>query len=292
MNIKYSIVIPYYDDIEYIHQCLMSLVKQTYNNFQVVLVDDFSTDSIQLEEMLTKEFYDLLDIKYIRNDENLNGAHSRNIGVNNSCGDYICFLDADDYWLDTKLEDVTEYIISNKLSSRDVIYSMVNLIQSSDIIGVRPKLAMNRELHMSEYLFLAGGFIQTSTLVVPMALSKIVKFDERFKRHQDYQYCLSLAEFAEFHLIPKPLVNYRVPNGLYGKRADDVDFCEYWLKEVRCLMSTDGYYGYRLFAFNARLFYGRQYVKMLSNTAGCLFNLSIKGYKTSFGKLKSVFASF
>lgn len=291
MTMKFSVVIPYFNDIEFIEQCLNSVVNQTYNFLEVILVDDCSDDSDELKSLIEEKYNKKIDIKYIRNTTNKNGAYSRNLGVSLSDGDYICFLDADDYWVKNKLDTVNKFIVNNKLGENDVLYSKVSILTRDGISSSRPERAISKGSHMSEYLFLEGGFVQTSSLIVPKALTYKVVFDPRFKRHQDYQYCIELHHHAAFHFIDESLVVYRAMNGIYSKKLEDLDYCMFWLSEMKGFMTKDGYYGYLLFPYNARLLGANKYGSVIGNTIKCLSKISLKGYYSSLFKLKSVICS-
>ncbi len=98
-----SIVIPLFNAKEYISETIESVLNQSYKNLEVIVVDDCSTDG----SYLVVEEFSKLDsrVKLIRMEKNFGGpAKPRNIGVENSKGEYIAFLDADDIWEEDKLE--------------------------------------------------------------------------------------------------------------------------------------------------------------------------------------------
>ncbi|MDD3204920.1 MAG: glycosyltransferase family 2 protein [Lachnospiraceae bacterium] len=105
---KYSIIIPVYNVEDYLNECINSVLSQTYKNIQVILVDDGSTDTSGL--ICDKYMREFKNIKAIHK---VNGGLSsaRNVGVKKACGDYIIFLDSDDYWMDNRaLEEIDLYI--------------------------------------------------------------------------------------------------------------------------------------------------------------------------------------
>lgn len=89
-----SIIIPIYNGSQHIDRCLSSVLQQTYNNIEIVLIDDYSTDDTY-QKCLTYQQSDNR-IKLLRNTENKGVSYSRNIGITNATGKYICFIDADD----------------------------------------------------------------------------------------------------------------------------------------------------------------------------------------------------
>ena len=108
---KVSIVIPIYNVEKYLRECIDSVIAQSYYNKEVILVNDGSTDS-SIE--ICKEY----DLKYpyikLINKKNGGLSDARNVGILNSTGEYILFLDSDDYWDENNfLFDLVQYIKIN-----------------------------------------------------------------------------------------------------------------------------------------------------------------------------------
>jgi len=97
---KVSVIVLTHNRPEMLRQAIGSILRQTFQDFEIVLVDDASRDNTP---EVIKSFGDHR-IKYIRHEVNKGEAGSRNTGVTNSSGDYIAFLDDDDEWLPEKLE--------------------------------------------------------------------------------------------------------------------------------------------------------------------------------------------
>ena len=91
-----SVIIPVYNDEDYVHVCLNSVLKQTYDNFEIICIDDASTDSSV--EIL--EYFAQKDsrIKILKNDSNMGPGYTRNRGLDIAKGKYVSFLDADDWF--------------------------------------------------------------------------------------------------------------------------------------------------------------------------------------------------
>ena len=89
-----SVIIPYYKKKKYISNSINSVLKQTYKNFEIIIIyDDDNNDDLDLIEQLKKKDD---RIKIIKNIKRMGAGKSRNIGINNSNGKFIAFLDADD----------------------------------------------------------------------------------------------------------------------------------------------------------------------------------------------------
>ena len=106
MEIQFSVVIPLYNKEKYVEQTLKSVVGQTYQNFEVVIVNDCSTDnSVDVVKAIGDH-----RIKIIEHSENKGLSASRNTGINAATHPNIAFLDADDYWDSTYLETILNLI--------------------------------------------------------------------------------------------------------------------------------------------------------------------------------------
>lgn len=105
---KISIIIPIYNVDIYLKQCVNSVIKQTYENIEIVLVDDGSTD--QCPTICDNYAKQYSNVKVVHK-QNGGLSDARNIGIQNSTGDYLLFLDADDFWKDlTALQSLVDRV--------------------------------------------------------------------------------------------------------------------------------------------------------------------------------------
>ena len=111
-----SIIIPMYNSEKTIERLLKSIVNQSYKNFEVILLNDGSTDDT---ERLCKKFLIYENIKYIYKN-NTGVSDTRNIGVKNAIGKYICFIDADDMITKDYIKDFSELIKNN--DEKNILY--------------------------------------------------------------------------------------------------------------------------------------------------------------------------
>lgn len=103
-----SIIVPVYNAERFIAKTIRDVQKQTYAEWELLLVDDCSTD--RSREMIRQQCVEDKRIRLIVQDRNSGAAMARNRGIQEACGQYICFLDADDIWMPDKLRIELEYI--------------------------------------------------------------------------------------------------------------------------------------------------------------------------------------
>ncbi len=105
-----SIIMPSYNTTKYIAESIQSVLNQTYTNWELIIVDDCSTDNT---DDVVKQFLADSRIKYLKNEKNSGAAISRNRALREAKGKWIAFLDSDDLWLPQKLEKQIEFMEEN-----------------------------------------------------------------------------------------------------------------------------------------------------------------------------------
>ena len=106
-----SVIIPYFKKKEYVEKSINSVLGQTFKDFEIIIVyDDENLDDYNF---LKSNFENQKKIKIIKNLVNLGAGPSRNIGIKNSKGDFLAFLDADDFWLPNKLDKQIKFMDKN-----------------------------------------------------------------------------------------------------------------------------------------------------------------------------------
>ena len=128
-----SVIIPYYKKRDFISGTIESVLKQSYKNFEILIIYDDSsdTDFSFIKEIEKKDSR----IAIIRNINKLGAGVSRNLGISKSKGNYIAFLDADDTWHIDKLEKQINFMKKHNYSATHTSYSIVN--ENKDVIGKR-----------------------------------------------------------------------------------------------------------------------------------------------------------
>jgi len=119
-----SIIVPYYKKEFFIEETIKSILIQSYQNFEILIIDD----EINLAASKVLEKISSLDsrIKIITNEKNLGAGESRNVGINFSKGDYIAFCDSDDLWKEQKLEVQLSFMKKNELNFSFTSYEVID----------------------------------------------------------------------------------------------------------------------------------------------------------------------
>ncbi len=201
----FSVVIPTYNQAKFLNKALDSLKAQKYQNFEVIILDNFSTDETY---KVIKKFSKKIIYKKIRNHGVI--ARSRNKGIKLSKGKWICFLDSDDYWLPNKLEKILEIIKYNKF---DVICHSEHII---DQFKAKKKIWNYGPITKNFYktLIKKGNRFSTSASCIKKSfiIENKIKFDENksFVTAEDYSFFLYLAfKNAKTFFLNNPL-GYRL----------------------------------------------------------------------------------
>lgn len=125
-----SIITPVFNCENYIEATIDSILNQTYTNWELILVDDCSTD--KSVAIIQVKYLQDSRIQLIQNTSNLGAAGSRNNGITASKGKYICFLDSDDFWKPTKLELQHAFQSANNLA---FTYTTYQRLKEDQVIG-------------------------------------------------------------------------------------------------------------------------------------------------------------
>ena len=198
-TVLFSIVIPLYNRAASIGATIRSVTEQTHGNFEIIIVDDGSSDN---PEPVIAALNDPR-IRYCRQ-ENAGGGSARNRGIMEAKGKFIAFLDSDDFFLPHKLATVASFLDDDP---NHVWYSYVNVDRGVGRFWARPSRAIRPDEDVGAYMFIHNEMIQTSAIVLPRELALRVLFDPTLRKGQDLDFCLRLQRAgAYFTMIEEPLV--------------------------------------------------------------------------------------
>jgi glycosyltransferase involved in cell wall biosynthesis len=200
-----SVVIPTYGRSELLGRAIDSVLAQTYDHIEIIVVDDNdkgSEDQLETEHQI-RLYIQNRDIIYLKHEKNAGGSAARNTGIKASKGEYIALLDDDDEWFPQKLEKQIAYFkdLNEKVG---VIYCSYIL---EEYHGDREIIRTERGDLTKELLLLKFDPGASSTLVFRKnVLDKIGYFDQSFVRHQDLEVLIRLCREYLIDVCPDVLL--------------------------------------------------------------------------------------
>lgn len=205
-----SIIIPLYNSEKYIAEAIESVINQTYKNWELLIVDDCSTDKSR--EIVKKYASQNKQIQLIESEVNFGGpARPRNIGLKKATGKYIAFCDDDDLWLPEKLEIQVDFLEKNP----DYLLVSSNSKTFPDGTNNNLFLLKNKQLKFNE-LVKGNKIINSSVLMQKSVIEKIGYIDEKpiVIAMEDYDYWLRLLAYKDnsAFILKKTLILYRIHN--------------------------------------------------------------------------------
>lgn len=235
-----SIITPSYNSGRFIRETIQSVQNQTYENLEMIIVDDCSTDNTK--ELLVKLQEKEQRLKVIELSENVGAAEARNIGLENAQGRYIAYLDADDLWSMDKLEKQLDFMGKYKVAFTCCDYEK---IESDGTL-------LNKIIHMPKTItydqLLSNTIIQTVGVVVDLKLvDKKLLIMPNVRRGQDSATWLQmLRNGVVFRGQNEVLAKYRrVSNSLSANKFSAIKRTWYLyrgveklsvFKSIRCLI--------------------------------------------------------
>lgn len=221
---KFSVVIPTFNRAKKLNRALESLCKQSYKDFEVIVCDDGSTDNTN---EVVKSFAQKLDIKYFFETNWGGPARPRNVGIKKASGEWVCFLDSDDWWFDNKMDKLEQAI--NKYEA-DVYFHYFRC--GNLVIG---QYDVKNISCVYKDLLTNGNRIVNSSLCIRKKMLLTVdgfREDKNMIAIEDYDLLIRLAKIeARFFCINQPLGNYDI-----GDNNISADFSKQ-IRKIECMLN-------------------------------------------------------
>ena len=189
-----SIVMPSFNTGKFISESIESVLNQTYRNWELLIVDDCSTDNT---ETIVKNFNDDR-IKFFRNDKNRGAAFSRNFALQKARGEWIAFLDSDDLWFPQKLERQLKFMTENNYKFSGTSNSLID--ENSNSLGVNVRAKIRRVGKLGMYFYCWPNCL---TVIYHAATVGVIQ-------NNDYAMWLKVINYADFFALDEILAKYRV----------------------------------------------------------------------------------
>ncbi len=202
-----SVIIPVFNGEKFIKEALESVYAQSYKNFEVICVDDGSTDG---SSEIIKRFRPSLIYQF---QVNKGQSAARNAGIHLSHGDLIAFIDQDDIWLPDKLKLQVNYLLDHPDVA--MIHSNISIVTNGSVTAQElPIIERHRSFSIFDELYL-GNFVNPLTVVLRReCLNAVGLFNEGLRRGEDYDLWLRVA--ANFKIGYQDVVT-----GIYRMHGDN-----------------------------------------------------------------------
>lgn len=246
MSYKISIITPVYNCEKLIGNTIETVINQTYTNWEMLLVDDCSTDNSEkiIEEYIRKDNR----IKYFKLEQNSGAAVARNYALEKSEGRFIAYLDSDDLWKPEKLEKQVDFMLKHNYAFSCTDYEKIDEQGNSlnKIVKIPQKVDYN--------LFLRNTIIQTVGVMVDTNITgKELLVMPNIRRRQDAAtWCQLLKNGFDCYEVPENLSYYRVVSkSLSSNKFKAVKMNWYWYRKIEKLSLWKTCYCFIGYAFNA-----------------------------------------
>ena len=197
-----SIVIPTFNRRDQVLRALESVAKQSYPHLEAIVVDDASTDDT-VQAIEARRF--AIPVEVVCLEKNSGPAEARNRGIARAMGKYIALLDSDDHWLPEKIALQVAMAERSANPRRVLVYTQVTIRRRSGTI-VRPVRPIRADENVADYLFLDGGYLAQSAILVSAELARTVDFPSHLRLHEDWDWYIRLRQqHADFLMVPSPL---------------------------------------------------------------------------------------
>ena len=198
-NVKpsFSVVIPTYNSEHFIANSLLSVLEQTYENYEVIVSDDGSIDNtVKIIEDISAKFSEK-KILVLRNNHEGPGA-ARNRGIEAARNDWIAFLDSDDIWNKEKLERAAEFILN--FPDVDLVCHNEKWLEDGKEITLNLAASFNNKINPFLSLYRKNTLSPSGVTVKKALLLKAGMFDETLPSAQDYDLWLRLAMLPDIRI--------------------------------------------------------------------------------------------
>jgi len=197
-----SVIIPTYNRSQLLIRAIKSVVNQTYQNFEIIVINDGSTDDT--DEVIKR----VLDerITYLRHADNKGAATARNTGIRAAKGEYIAFLDSDDEWLPKKLAKQIK-ILKSTLSKVGVIYTGSWRIMNHEKFYIPAPTISPKEGNIYNNILCGKYLVPTPAAVVKkVCFEKVGMFDESLPALEEWDLWIRISKHFHFKYIDEPLL--------------------------------------------------------------------------------------
>ena len=207
---KVSVIIPTYNRARVLKRSIQSVLDQTYQDFEIIVVDDGSNDN-------TKDVVNSFNndkIRYIRHEENRGPGAARNTGIELAESDYIAFQDSDDEWLQWKLEKQMQCFEASS-PQVGVVYTGLWRVRGNKKFYIPSHRIAKKEGDIYN-IICKGNFVDLpGTVVKKECFRKAGMFDEGLPQFEDWELWIRISRYYQFKYLNEPLImSYHTPGSV------------------------------------------------------------------------------
>jgi glycosyltransferase involved in cell wall biosynthesis len=242
----FSVIVPVFNRANTLGEALRSVLAQTDQDFEIIVVDDGSKD----DPLSVVKALDDSRIRFVRQ-PNRGGGAARNTGIDLARGQFIAFLDSDDIFLPHHLESMRRLLDG----TRDTVgYAQMLVDRGVGRTIVKPPRAIAAGEHMATYLLCERGFVPTITVVVPREHAKRVRYSETLRAAEDTDFAIRLfLSGCRFTMVSEPGAvwkdHYDPLRTSAGRDAARTERLRRWLDELAPIIPARAYHGCRGWAY-------------------------------------------
>lgn len=205
INPKVSVVICTYNRAQYLPQTIESVLAQSFQDFELIIIDDASTDNTQT---VVEKYNSDSRIRYIKNNTNLGLGKNRVESTKNVRGEYIAIIDSDDYWVDVnKISKQVDFLDKNKKVG--VVGTFGKIIDDKNNIVGKLEYKTNN-LDIRKHMLSHHQFLHSSVLFKKEAFTKAGGYDATLSPAEDFDLILKIGTEYELANLPENTTYYRV----------------------------------------------------------------------------------
>ena len=231
-----SVIMNCFNGDKFLKRSVKSVLNQSYKNIELIFWDNLSTDK---SEIIIKKFKDKR-IKYFKSKKFLTLYNARNFAIKKAKGNFISFLDADDWWDKNKIKKQLDILKKN--TKIDIVYSNYYIFNH-----------YNKKKRLVSKNLLPEGFITQNLLdnyrvgILTVLIKKKIFLKEKFNKNYniigDFDFIIRISEAKNFLCIQQPLAYYRVHANNYSTKNLNLQFFELyeWLKKNKIIFNKKGY---------------------------------------------------
>ncbi|RKQ34301.1 glycosyltransferase family 2 protein [Oceanobacillus halophilus] len=208
-----TVFIPVYNSERYIEEAITSIIRQTYDHLEILIIDDGSTD--QSVEII-KRFEDSR-IRFLQNKENKGIPYTRNVGLREANGKYLAVMDADDIAVKYRIEKQVGYLERNR--NVDAVGSYYKEFGRKINKVVSSNLKTSAELKTG-LIFINRIGNPTSMIRMETVHKYQLRYNEHYFVAQDYDMWVQLSKIGHLHIIPEVLLHYRMGHANITKNSN------------------------------------------------------------------------